>query len=348
MNKDSGGRPGRMTYRSAGVDLEAAADAKAGIARAVRAAKTKDVLSGEGAFGGLFRAPRGMKDPVLVSSVDGVGTKALVAIQAGRYDTIGRDLVHHCVNDILVQGARPLFFMDYIAAERIDPAATVSLVEGIHVACRENDCALLGGETAEMGDLYRPGGIDLAGFIVGVVERERLLDGSKVREGDKLLAIPSSGLHTNGYTLARRIVEERLGLGPEDWFPGEERSVSEVLLAVHRSYLAPIAPLLAKGWVRAMAHVTGGGIQGNLPRVLPQGLGAEIQADSWETPNVFRVLGRAGRVKAAEMYRVFNMGVGMILVVAPDIVHAARAELGEGWIVGDVVRGDGARLEGAA
>ncbi|MDE2784105.1 MAG: phosphoribosylformylglycinamidine cyclo-ligase [Gemmatimonadota bacterium] len=336
-----------LTYKDAGVDLDAAERAKRAFAPLLDAAGDENTLSGLGAFGGLYAVPQGLSRPVLVASADGVGTKLKVAFLSGRHDTVGRDLVNHCVNDILVQGARPLFFLDYLATGRLDEGVAQEVVSGVSGACRENGCALLGGETAEMPDFYGSGEYDLAGFVVGIVERGRILDGSGVRPGDRLVAIRSSGLHTNGFTLARTIVFERMGLGVGDPFPGESASAGEVLLRVHRSYLNAVWPLLQRRLVRAMAHVTGGGIEGNLPRVLPSGLGARIDCGSWSVPNVFRQLSDAGGVAPDEMYRVFNMGVGMILVMAPDHEEAVLAALGgDAWSIGEVVRGTGVELQG--
>ena len=338
-----------LTYRDAGVDLEAAGRTKHALGPLLDLAGDENVLSGSGAFGGLYAVPRGMSRPVLVSSADGVGTKLKVAFASGRHDTVGRDLVNHCVNDILVQGARPLFFLDYLATGEMDEGRVAEVVGGIARGCRENGCALLGGETAQMPDFYAPGEYDLAGFVVGVVERERIPDGSAVAAGDRLVALRSSGLHTNGFTLARTVFFERMGLGVEDPFPGEDASVGEVLLRVHRSYLAQIRPLLERGWVRALAHITGGGIGGNLPRVLPGGLGARVDLGSWTVPNVFRRLAVGGGVAMEEMYRVFNMGVGMILVVSPDLEGKVLRELGDvAWRIGEVVGGSGVELAGGA
>ena len=336
-----------LTYRDAGVDLDAADRTKRALGPLLEAASDENTLSGLGAFGGLYAVPRGMSEPVLVSSADGVGTKLKVAFASGRHDTVGRDLVNHCVNDILVQGARPLFFLDYLATGEMDEGVVTAVVGGVVNACRENACALLGGETAQMPGFYAPGEYDLAGFVVGVVERERLVNGSAVRPGDRLVALRSSGLHTNGFTLARTIVFERMGLGVGDRFPGEDAPAGEVLLRVHRSYLAPVWPLLEQGWIRAMAHVTGGGIAGNLPRVLPGGLGARVDCGSWTVPNVFLRLAEGGEVATREMYRVFNMGVGMILVVSPDREAEVLGVLGDdAWGVGEVVRGSGVELVG--
>ena len=336
-----------LTYKDAGVDLDAAERAKRSLAPLLDAVGDENTLSGLGAFGGLYAVPGGMAEPVLVASADGVGTKLKVAFASGRHDSVGQDLVNHCVNDILVQGARPLFFLDYLATGDLDEGVVSAVVGGVARACSENACALLGGETAQMPDFYGAGEYDLAGFVVGVVERGRILDGSAVRAGDRLVALPASGLHTNGFTLARTIVFERMGLTVGDAFPGEPATAAEVLLRVHRSYLKTVWPLLEEGAVSAMAHVTGGGIEGNLPRVLPEGLGARVDCATWTPGNVFRQLGDAGGVAAREMYRVFNMGVGMILVVAPEREGAVLAALGgDGWALGEVVRGAGVQLEG--
>ena len=337
---------GDLTYRAAGVDLDAAERAKRAIGPMLDATRDANTLSDLGAFGGLYALPPGVDAPVLVASADGVGTKLKVAFAAGRHDTVGQDLVNHCVNDVLVQGARPLFFLDYLATGKIEDGVVPEIVSGVARACRENGCALLGGETAEMPDFYALGEYDLAGFVVGMAERDRLIDGAQVEPGDRLLALPASGLHTNGFTLARKVVFERMGLQPDDPFPGEGATVADVLLRVHRSYLSSVAPLLDGGRVKAIAHVTGGGIEGNLPRVLPAGTGARIDCRSWPIPNVFRVMAEGGGVKKREMFRVFNMGVGMILVASPDDANDLLAALGEGaWALGEVTSTPGVELE---
>ncbi len=308
-------------YRAAGVDLERKESAIREIARLARSTATSQVIADVGLFGGLFRFPSGdYRDPVLVASADGVGTKLLVARMAGNFSTVGRDLVHHCVNDILVQGARPLFFLDYIAGGVLEPRDLVTLVEGVVAACREHGCALLGGETAEMPGLYPAGDYDLVGFIVGIVERERLLDGSRVREGDLLFGLRSSGLHTNGYSLARKIFFEEQELSLRDRIPGdpEKRRVGDWLLAVHRSYLSVLEPVLMHPGLHALAHITGGGITDNLPRVLPEGLQALVRFGSWEIPYPFRWLQEKGNLELDELLRVFNCGIGMIAVVAKE------------------------------
>jgi phosphoribosylformylglycinamidine cyclo-ligase len=334
---------GALDYRSAGVDIEAADDAKARIKRLVESTLTAGVRGTFGGFGGMFRMPAGARQPVLVASADGVGTKIKVAIEARRHATIGHDLVNHCVNDILVQGAVPLFFLDYVAFGALDPAVAEAVVTGVAAGCRENECSLIGGETAEMPGVYMPPDYDLAGFIVGWVEEDRILGPERVRDADVLIGLESSGLHTNGYSLARRIVAERMRLAPPDRFPGEASSVADVLLRVHRSYLASLRPVL--GTIHAMAHVTGGGLAGNVHRVLPPTLDAEIDASSWEVPNLFAQLQRAGGVPRDEMFRAFNMGVGMVVIAAPSdletIVGAAQSVDVRAWRLGRVVRGAG-------
>jgi phosphoribosylformylglycinamidine cyclo-ligase len=334
-----------LTYSDAGVDLDRGDAATRGISALVDSTRTEGVLSGVGSFGGLFRMPEGVDQPVLVASTDGVGTKLKVAIMAGRHDTVGEDLVNHCVDDILVQGARPLFFLDYVGLGRLEPGVVEEIVEGIARGCRTNGCALLGGETAEMPDFYAPGDYDLAGTIVGVVEEGGLIDGSAIRAGDVLVGIASNGLHTNGYSLARKIVFERMGLGVDDPFPEMDGSVADELLRVHRSYLPALNGPIARGQIRGMAHITGGGIAGNLRRVLPDGCEARIDRTSWEVPAVFRVLAEAGGVDREEMFRAFNMGVGMICAVPRDAVDDLIVHLGEmgeeGWVMGEVRAGDG-------
>jgi phosphoribosylformylglycinamidine cyclo-ligase len=333
-----------LRYGSAGVDIDASNAAKNRIRKLVESTFTKGVVGGFGGFGGMFRIPPNLEKPVLVSSADGVGTKIKVAIEAGRHDTIGRDLVNHCVNDILVQGALPAFFLDYIAFGKLDPTVVEAVVAGVATGCRENGCALIGGETAEMPGLYAPPDYDLAGFIVGYVEEDRILGRHRVRPDDILIGLPSSGLHTNGYSLARMIVTDRLKLRLTDPFPGGGGSVADVFLAEHRSYLPALQPALDR--VHAMAHITGGGLLENLDRALPKTLDAVIDVSSWKTPNVFRVLMGAGAVEPAEMYRTFNMGVGMVVICAPSdvkaVLSAASAAGGAGWKIGSLRPGSGA------
>jgi phosphoribosylformylglycinamidine cyclo-ligase len=333
-----------MTYRDAGVDIDRQDEALRRIKRLVASTKTAEVVSDLGSFGGLFRPNlEAYGAPVLVASCDGIGTKLRVAFDTGVHDTVGRDLVNHCVNDILVQGAAPLFFMDYVATGRLEPSVLASVVEGIARGCRETGCALLGGETAEMPGFYADGEYDVAGFVLGLVDRDRLIDGSRIRPGDKLIALPSAGLHTNGYSLARKIVFEIEGLGPAD--PVEElgATVGEALLAEHRCYLGALRGPLERGLVRGLAHITGGGIVDNLPRVLPAGAAARVERGSWPVPPIFTFLERAGRVEQQEMDRTFNMGVGMIVIVGAGDVGELECELdaaGESHhAIGEVVAG---------
>ena len=332
-----------MHYRAAGVDVDAGDEAKRRIRRLVESTYTAGVRGAFGAFGGMFRVPDDVPRPLLVASADGVGTKTRVAIDAGRHDSIGRDLVNHCVNDILVQGARPLFFLDYVAFGRMEPAVVESVVAGVAAGCRENGCALLGGETAEMPGVYTPPDYDLAGFIVGCVSEDRVLGPDRVMAGDVLVGLASSGLHTNGYSLARRIVHERMRLGVDDTFPGLNVSVKDALLAVHVSYLAALQPVLDV--VHAMAHITGGGIPGNLDRALPNWLDAVVSRAAWQIPTMFEELARAGAVPESEMFRTFNMGVGMVVMCdghdADAVIrHAASAGV-VGWKIGIVRPGSG-------
>ena len=315
-------------YRQSGVDIDAGNEVVRRIKGLARGTCTPGVLSELGSFGGLFHlGPRGLRDPVLVASADGVGTKLRVAFMSGIHTTIGVDLVNHCVNDILVQGALPLFFLDYLATGRLDPDVAVQIVEGLARGCRANGCALLGGETAEMPGFYADGEYDVAGFIVGAVERDRLIDGRGVAPGDVLIGIPSSGLHTNGYSLARTIVFDRLGLGVHDRVAELGVSVAEALLEPHRSYLPVVRPLLDTGRIKGMAHITGGGITDNLPRVLPRGTEALVRLGSWEVPPIFRWLERAGAVPQDDMLRTFNMGIGLILACANDAADRLIGEL---------------------
>ncbi len=336
-----------MDYKQAGVDIEAGHEVVRRIRSLARDTFTPGVLSDIGSFGGLFRLDSaGVNDPVLVSSADGVGTKLRVAFMAGVHDTIGADLVNHCVNDILVQGAQPLFFLDYLATGRLDPAVAVQVVAGLASACRANGCALLGGETAEMPGFYADGEYDVAGFIVGVVARERLIDGRRIAPGDALIGIPSSGLHTNGYSLARRIVFEIAGLGIDSDVPGLGITAGAALLAPHRSYLPIVGPLLAGGAIKGMAHITGGGLTDNLPRIFPAGVSPIVNRQAWTPPALFTFLQEAGRVPESDMLRTFNMGIGLVLVCAAsdtDSVMSALAETGESGavVIGRVAAGDG-------
>jgi phosphoribosylformylglycinamidine cyclo-ligase len=332
-----------LTYASSGVDIEAAEAAKQRIKRLVESTFTKGAIGKFGGFGGMFRLPSTAKQPVLVSSADGVGTKLKVAIEANRHDTVGHDLVNHCVNDILVQGATPLFFLDYVGFGKLVAETLEQIVTGITRGCRENECTLSGGETAELPGVYTPPDYDLAGFIVGYVEDGSILGSERVVEGDQLVALESSGLHTNGYSLARRIVSERMRLTVRDRFPGESATVAEVLLRVHTSYLKALRPMLPR--VHAMAHITGGGLPGNLNRALPETFDAEVHTSSWRVPNVFEQLERAGAVPRDEMFKTFNMGVGMVVITgsadADAMIRSARDAGISAWKCGRVVRGRG-------
>ena len=335
-----------MDYKASGVDIDAGNETVRRIRGLARSTFTSGVLSDIGSFGGLFRLePNQFREPVLVSSADGVGTKLKVAFLANRHDTIGADLVNHCVNDILVQGAAPLFFLDYLATGRLLPDVAESIIGGIAAACRENGCALLGGETAEMPGFYNDGEYDLAGFIVGVVERQRLIVGRAIAVGDVLVGVPSSGLHTNGYSLARQVIFERLQLKVSSYVPELSRTVGEALLEPHRSYLPFIRPLLDAGRIKGMAHITGGGITDNLPRVLPHGTAAVVDASAWEVPPIFRWLQRSGNVPADDMMRTFNMGIGLIIVTSRDQSEALIGELAarggrDSRVIGEIVPGE--------
>ncbi len=336
----------KMTYAASGVDIDAATQAKKRIRGLARTTFTPGVLTDIGSFGALYRMEPGRyAEPLLVSSCDGVGTKLKVAFMTGIHNTVGYDLVSHCVSDIMVQGARPLYFLDYVACGKLEPGVVEQVVSGLARGCRETGCALIGGETAEMPDFYAPGEYDLAGFIVGVVDRSRLIDGSRIRPGDTLLGLSSAGLHTNGYSLARRLFFERLKLGPADRIPELGATVGEVLLAPHRSYYSLLEPLLDSGLLRGMAHITGGGITDNLPRILPEGTGAIVCTGSWPVTPVFRFIRHHGGVDDAEMYRTFNMGIGMIVVVAPEDSGKVEADLGARGEtchrIGEIVAGDG-------
>lgn len=333
-------------YEKAGVDIDAQDLALRKVRKLAKKTFNKNVLSNIGSFGGLFRAAfDGYEDPVLVSSADGVGTKLLVAKRVGDFSSVGRDLVNHCVNDILAQGAQPLFFLDYIGGGILEQGPTVQLVQGLATACRDHGCALLGGETAEMPGLYRPGDYELVGFIVGVVDRPKILSSERVRAGDLLVGLSSSGLHTNGYSLARRIFFDHLGLEVGDPIPGSnsKHSVGEQLLVPHRSYRQALAPVLEHPALHAMAHITGGGLTDNLPRMLPQRTGAEVRMGCWEIPEIFHLLQEHGEIDSEEMFRVFNMGIGMVLAVEPgglaEVMTELRRARQEAWVIGRVIRG---------
>ena len=335
-----------MDYKASGVDIDAGNETVRRIRGLARSTFTPGVLSEIGSFGGLFTLEPGRyREPVLVASADGVGTKLKVAFLADRHTTVGVDLVNHCVNDILVQGAEPLFFMDYLATGRLSPAVAAAVVGGMAAGCRDNGCALLGGETAEMPGFYADGEYDIAGFIVGVVERERLVDGRAIAVGDVVVGVPSSGLHTNGYSLARRIVFERLGLDVDSRVPELGVTVGDALLEPHRSYLSIVRPLLEGERIKGMAHMTGGGITDNLPRILPQGRAATIDAVSWTVPPLFRWLQRAGQVPPDDMMRTFNMGIGFVIVTARDQAPALIDKLAahggrDARVIGEIVPGE--------
>jgi phosphoribosylformylglycinamidine cyclo-ligase len=337
---------GTAHYRASGVDIDAGNETVRRIRGLARSTFTSGVLSDIGSFGGLFRLEPGQfREPVLVSSADGVGTKLKVAFLANRHDTIGADLVNHCVNDILVQGAEPLFFLDYLATGRLLPDVAESIISGIAAACRANGCALLGGETAEMPGFYHDGEYDLAGFIVGVVDRQRLIAGRAITVGDVLVGVPSSGLHTNGYSLARRVIFEHLQLEVSSYVPELSRTVGEALLEPHRSYLPFIKPLLDAGRIKAMAHITGGGITDNLPRVLPHGTAAVVDGSTWDVPPIFKWLQKNGDIPIDDMMRTFNMGIGLIIVTGRDQAEALLGELAarggrDARVIGEIVPGE--------
>ena len=333
-------------YRSAGVDIDAQDRALEQVKKLARKTFTPGVLSEIGSFGGLFRPElAGLEEPVLVASADGVGTKLVVAKMLGDYSTVGRDIVNHCVNDILVQGARPLFFLDYVGAGVLEPREMVELVSGLAEACTENGCALLGGETAEMPGFYQPGDYELVGFVIGLVDRAAILDGGRVRPRDVLVGLPSSGLHTNGYSLARKVFFETLGLEARDRVPGSRsrHSIGRRLLAPHLSYLRSVEGLLESEALHAMAHITGGGLTDNLPRVLPKKTHASIKVGAWEVPEIFGLIQEHGEVSTEEMFRVFNMGIGMVLIVDPaglgDVLAHLRQAGMKGYPIGTVQEG---------
>jgi phosphoribosylformylglycinamidine cyclo-ligase len=315
-----------ISYRDAGVDIDAANTAKERIKRLAKDTFTPNVLTEIGSFGGMFRPDfSGMSEPVLVSSADGVGTKLRVAFMTGIHNSVGYDLVCHCVNDILVQGARPLFFLDYIAAGRLEPDTIASVIEGLARGCKEAGCVLIGGETAEMPGFYGDGEYDVAGFIVGVVDRPKIIDGSRIVPGDRLIALPSAGLHTNGYSLARKLLFDVAGLRYDSVVAELGCTVGEALLKPHLSYLRPLEGLLDSGLIKGLAHITGGGLLENIPRILPQGVAVEIVRGSWPELPVFGFLAGMGNVSEREMYRTFNMGVGMVIIAGSDEASRIRS-----------------------
>ena len=333
----------KSAYAEAGVDIDVMMNSLKRIGKKVKATNTAGVVSELGSFGGLFKSPG--KESLLVSSVDGVGTKLKVANMAGKHTTVGQDLVNHCVNDILVQGAHPLFFLDYLGTASLAPKVFEDVVGGFCKACKENGAALLGGETAEMPGLYPKGEYDLVGTIVGTVERKKLITGQKIKKGDVLIGLPSTGLQTNGYSLARKVIFETAGKKLSDLVPGTKTPFEKALLAIHKSYLKPVMKLMAKVNVHGMAHITGGGLYDNVPRVLPGNVNAVFDRFTWKTPAIFGFIEEAGKVDHEEMYRVFNMGIGYVIMVARKDVEQAlkilKAEKQRAIIVGEVVAGSG-------
>lgn len=334
-----------VSYSDAGVDIDAATRATDRIKELARRTFNQRTLSEIGSFGGMFDgAFPNLKQPVLVASADGVGTKLKIAFLTGVHNTVGRDLVNHCVNDILVQGARPLFFLDYVATGKLSPDVVASVVEGVTVGCSENGCVLLGGETAEMPGFYKDGEYDIAGFIVGVVDREKIIDGKTIVAGDVLLALPSAGLHTNGYSLARKLFFDVANYDPLTPMPELGSSVGHALLEPHLSYLRPLEGLLDRGIIKGLAHITGGGLTDNIPRILPEGTAVKIEKGSWDVLPIFQLMQQIGNVSEREMYRAFNMGVGMVIVCAPADVATIETHLRERgdvcYRIGEVVTGN--------
>ena len=334
-----------ITYSDAGVDIDAATRATDKIKELAQRTFNQRTLSEIGSFGGMFDgAFPSLKHPVLVASADGVGTKLKIAFLTGVHHTVGRDLVNHCVNDILVQGARPLFFLDYIATGKLQPEVIASVVEGVANGCRENGCVLLGGETAEMPDFYSAGEYDIAGFIVGVADREKIIDGKGIVSGDVLLALPSVGLHTNGYSLARKLFFEVAGHEPDTRLDELSANIGEALLREHVSYLQPLDGLLDSGMIKGLAHITGGGLIDNIPRILPEGVAVEIDKGSWPVLPIFELMQEIGNVSEAEMYRTFNMGTGMVIATAASDVEAVKSHLQQQdaavYQIGRVIKGN--------
>lgn len=334
----------KLTYRDAGVDIDAGDALVERIAPLARATRRAEVLAGIGGFAGMMRLPSGLEDPVLVSGTDGVGTKLKVAFAANRHDTIGRDLVAMCANDVATCGAEPLFFLDYFATSKLDVDVAEKVIAGIAEGCKLAGCTLLGGETAELPGMYAPGEYDLAGFCVGVVERQKIIDGSRVRRGDAVIGVLSSGLHSNGYSLARRALFDLAGYGLGDTPPGLSRPLGDELLEPTRIYARAILAAAATGRVRALSHITGGGLQGNVPRVLPEGLGVRLDPHRWPRPAVFDLIQRAGGVEEAEMRRTFNMGLGLVVVVEAgheaEVVQAFEKAGERALVVGEVIESD--------
>ncbi|MFA7693607.1 MAG: phosphoribosylformylglycinamidine cyclo-ligase [Candidatus Hydrogenedentales bacterium] len=335
-----------LTYSDAGVNIDAATTALSGMKDLIRRTYTEHVLRDIGTFGAMFQLDlKNYEEPVLVSSVDGVGTKLKLAFMTGKHDTVGIDLVSHCVNDILVQGARPLFFLDYLAVGKLHPEVVVEIVRGLSIGCRYAGCALIGGETAEMPDMYKEGEYDLAGTIVGIVDRSKIVDGSAIEENDVIVGLPSTGLHTNGFSLARKICFEVAELSPDDPMPGVGATVAEALMEPHVSYAKLMQLVMRVADVHGMAHITGGGITDNVPRILPEGLAAEIDLNSWKVPPLFRFLQEIGNVEDQEMLRTFNMGQGYLFVISPDQLNRVQETITlagqQCTVVGKIISGDG-------
>ena len=328
-------------YKAAGVDIDAGNEAVKRIKSMVRETYNQNVLGDLGSFGGLFSFPAAeYHNPVLGSSTDGVGTKLKVAFALNQYHTVGYDLVNHCVNDILVQGAKPLFFLDYIGAGSVNPVTIEEIVSGLARGCRENSCVLIGGETAEMPGIYAQGEFDLAGTIVGVAERDKVITGATIKPGDLVLGLPSLGLHTNGYSLARKICFDLLGLKPTDTVSELSGVIGQVLLAPHRSYYQEVYPLIMEGLLKGLAHITGGGFYDNIPRILPAGCGVQINKGAWPVLPVFKFLQTEGAVPDDQAYRVFNMGIGMVLICSPENLERVKAGLKESYLIGSVTEGE--------
>jgi phosphoribosylformylglycinamidine cyclo-ligase len=330
----------KKAYAAAGVDIDLGNRVKSGLQAKVRSTFGPEVLGRIGGFGGLFRADfKGFKDPILVASIDGVGTKLKIAVALGKHESVAQDLVNHCINDIAVIGAKPLFFLDYIGAERLDPAVFDQLISGFTKACKVSGCALIGGETAQMPDMYMAGEYDLAGCIVGLVERSRMLDGSRIVPSDALIGLPSNGLHTNGFSLARKVLlnQMRLDLGKKP--AGLARALGDELLRIHRNY-EPVLSTIPPGKIKGAAHITGGGLVDNLPRILPGTCDALIDTTSWKVPAIFRIIQKGGGISPEEMFQVFNMGIGMVLVVAKHLQKEIAALTG-GRLIGQVTPGSG-------
>mgnify|MGYP001826848779 CR=1 FL=1 len=333
----------KSAYAEAGVDIDVMMDSLKRIGKKVKATKTTGVVSDLGSFGGLFKSPG--KESLLVSSVDGVGTKLKVAHMANKHNTVGQDLVNHCVNDILVQGAEPLFFLDYLGTAALAPKVFEDVVGGFCKACQQNNMALLGGETAEMPGLYPQGEYDLVGTVVGTVERKKLITGKKIKKGDILIGLPSTGLQTNGYSLARKVIFETAGMKLSDLVPGTKTTFEKALLAIHKSYLNPVKAVMKKVDIHGMAHITGGGLYDNVPRVLPENVDAVFDRSTWKTPAIYEFIEEQGKVDHEEMYRVFNMGIGYVLMVSKNdtekTLSILKANKQRAIIVGEVVAGSG-------